>query len=128
MSLNRKKEILRAMRIILREYKNDEHTTSTTDCELCKLFLHKGESICSLCPMFAFVHENDNNTYSCMNRKCEPVDCSRSYTDNEYNAVIKFYEKAIKKIEKMSNDDLKKESAFEFLIAIDNKVAEKYDL
>jgi len=63
-----------------------------------------------------------------MNRRCEPVDCNKSYIDNEYNAVIEFYEKAIKKIEKMSNIDLKKESTFKFLIAIDDKVAEKYDL
>ena len=127
MSLNRKNEILKAMRTILQEYKNDEHSTSTTDCKLCKLFLYKSSPMCSLCPMFAFVHL-DNNTYCCMNRRCEPVDCNKSYIDNEYNAVIEFYEKAIKKIEKMSNIDLKKESTFKFLIAIDDKVAEKYDL
>jgi hypothetical protein len=78
--------------------------------------------------MDAFAHRNGCCGYSCMNRRCEPVDCSRSFEDDRWHAVIEFYENAIEQINSKTNDELKGELAFEFLIEIDERVANHYNL
>jgi hypothetical protein len=69
--------------------------------------------------------------FPCKNRKCEPVDClwESSYIGtNELEAVIEFYEEAIEKIKTMTNESLKKDNGFNFLVDIDKKIAKKYKI
>ena len=136
MSASKKVRILKAMRIILQEYKAKIHTTKIGDCGLCKLF-HLNDvrpHECLLCPMFVFYYY-EGWRFPCKNRKCEPVDClwESSYLGTKkLEAVIEFYEEIIKTIETMTNESLKKDNGkdngFKFLIDIDEKIAKKYKL
>jgi hypothetical protein len=129
MSINKKAKVLKAMHTILREYKEKTHNTTTDDCKLCVSFLKKTGKyyfgdihVCRLCPMFAF----GKNGFPCLIRKCAPIDCEGFYYTGELEAVIEFYELAIKKIESIDNAELIKKDGFKFLVNIDKKVAKKY--
>ena len=136
MSASKKVRVLKAMRTILQEYKEQTHTTKVGDCGLCKLF-HLNDvkpHECLLCPMFVFYYY-EGWRFPCKNRKCEPVDClwESSYLGTKkLEAVIEFYEEIIKTIETMTNESLKKDNGkdngFKFLIDIDEKIAKKYKL
>jgi hypothetical protein len=120
-----KSELLPAMQTILQEYKDKTHKAQNSTCSLCKLYVHNK---CCSCPMKVF---NDyENNFPCINRLCRPMSCY-PFTDNDNSnllAVIAFYEKAIAKVEKMTEEELNKENAFNFLIKIDEKVAKKYEI
>jgi hypothetical protein len=130
----KKIELLRAMKRILSEYKRNIHEANASSCPLCKLYnrdndiKHKGHE-CRLCPMHIF-HKPDPTGwgfYSCMSRRCKPVDCDDYTKDiNELKAVIKLYEDAIATVQKMTSKELNAPKAFYFLIKIDKLVAKEF--
>jgi hypothetical protein len=116
-------QLLPAMKTILQEYKDLTHRASTDHCKLCELYIY---NYCLSCPMKVF---GDDDYYPCMARKCEPLSCYSSLKDEpELKAVIEFYEKAIKRVKSMTEEELNKKDAFDFLIKIDKEVAEKYSI
>ena len=136
----KKSALLKAMKSILSEYKRNIHTASVTVCSLCKLYhrdnqnkndgISKGHE-CRLCPMHVFHRGNkyDFDFYSCMSRRCTPVDCDSMTKDtNELKAVIELYEQAIAKVESMTSEELNAPKAFSFLIKIDKLVAKEFCL
>lgn len=132
MSASKKVRVLKAMRTILQEYKAKIHTTKVGECGLCKLFhlFDVKPHECLLCPMFVF-YFYDGWACPCKNRKCEPVDCrwESSYLGTKkLEAVIEFYEEVIEKIKTMTNEEVKAEDGFKFLIDIDKKIAKKYKI
>jgi hypothetical protein len=126
----KKSELLPAMKKILQEYKNVSHKKRVTSCKLCKLY-YVCYGNCSICPMTVFNITGYSQFY-CTNRQCRPVDCEIFYhkgiTYPEIERVIKFYKKAIERVESMTEEQLNKENAFKFLIDIDKEVAEKYSI
>jgi hypothetical protein len=131
MQVIEKTQLLKAMKKILREYKKGTHNANVDICALCKLYNrgdyvgHKGHQ-CRLCPMHVF-YKRGNHPYSCMSRKCTPFDTDDyNKTDVEFKRVTKFYSKAIKVVETMSEEQLNAENAFKFFIKIDKDVFEKY--
>ncbi|MFA5207444.1 MAG: hypothetical protein WC428_02190 [Candidatus Paceibacterota bacterium] len=133
----KKTELLKAMKRVLKEYKNNIHIASVAICPLCLLYnkdddkRHIGHE-CRLCPMHVFhkSYEHGGDFYSCITRKCKPVNCEEDYTKdtNELKAVIDLYEEAINTVEGMTASQLNEPKAFMFLIKIDKLVAKKYCL
>ena len=130
--LIKKRELLKAMKQILSEYKETKHTTKLNECGLCKMFYQDVNDLfpqCTSCPMNVF--EGKLSPYPCKHRKCEPIDCfweSYFLGTKKLEAVIEFYEETIKETERMTNENLKKENGFKFLIDIDERIAKKYKL
>jgi hypothetical protein len=134
MATIKKLELLKAMKTILREYKKRIHHTRLDRCALC-VFYHKDNYFdshekheCILCPMFVFLKDNDS--YPCMERKCEPVNCwgYGSAEEDEIKKVIEFYTQAIAVVETMTYKELNEKKAFKFLVKIDRNIAKKYDI
>src|ERR1035437_2496053 len=124
-----KTELLQAMKKILKEYKNVKHSTTLSECSLCQLYyVRLSFNGCRSCPMNIFFE--DDNVFPCLNRRCAPVNCDYSTSINniKIKAVIEFYKKAIAKVAFMKNKELNEKDAFKFLIDIDNKAADKYEL
>ncbi len=128
----KKRELLKAMEQILREYKNTSHTTRLTECGLCKLYymevVVRAEQ-CKLCPMSVFGRAWSQ--YPCKNRKCEPVDCTWEISylgTKKLPVVIEFYEEAISVVKTMTSRQMNKKDAFKFLLNIDNWIAIKHKL
>ena len=127
-------KLISAMETILQEYKERNHSTFTDNCSLCHLY--REFFTCNIkCPMCIFLGLGGDYTHPCMNRRCEPVNCYNSLRsikiselNTKLNAVIEFYKKAIKKIKKMTDEELERKDAFNFLIKLDNKIADKYSL
>jgi len=123
MAIKSKKSILlEIMNQILHEYKSVNHHADITTCGLCREFMNREnyDESCINCPMHVF--EDYDNTYPCMARKSEPVDCRfLDPKDKDLKRVIKFYEKVIAKIESMSTQAVAR-SSFKFLIKIDDEV------
>ena len=74
--LIKKRELLKAMKQILSEYKETKHTTKLNECGLCKMFYQDVIDLfpqCTSCPMNVF--EGKLSPYPCKHRKCEPIDC-----------------------------------------------------
>ena len=131
MQVIEKTQLLKAMKKVMLEYKNGTHKASVDDCALCELYYkgedkkHRGHE-CRLCPMHIF-YRKGGHPYSCMSRKCTPFDTDDyNKTDVEFKRVTKFYSKAIKVVETMSEEQLNAENAFKFFIKIDKDVFEKY--
>jgi hypothetical protein len=128
----KKRELLKAMKQILLEYKKTQHTTKLTECGLCKMFYEDINDLfpqCTSCPMNVF--EGNFSPFPCKKRKCEPIDCNwESYYlgTKKLPAVIEFYEEVIEIVKTMTSRQMNKVDAFKFLIDIDNKVAKKYKL
>jgi hypothetical protein len=124
-----KTELLQAMKKILKEYKKLTHSTTLSECSLCQLYyVRLSSNGCASCPMNVFFV--DQHSLSCLNRRCAPINCdySTSINDIKIKAVIEFYVKAIAKVAFMKNKELNEKDAFKFLINIDNKAADKYEL
>jgi len=117
---SKKDIVLEIMKDILKEYKEVRHKTDRTKCGLCVKYINQFNVTCENCPMIVF---KGMHCYPCINRKCEPVNCSGLISpDNiDLQRVIKFYKQAIAKIESMSVDAVRK-SSFKFLIKIDKEV------
>jgi len=128
----KKRELLKAMKQILLEYKNTSHTTRLNECGLCKMFYQDADDLfpqCTACPMNVF--EGKLSPYPCKHRKCEPIDCKwESYYlgTKKIPAVIEFYEEVIKVVKTMTSRQMNKANAFKFLINIDINIAKKYKL
>ena len=131
--LIKKRELLKAMKQILSEYKETKHTTKLNECGLCKMFYQDVNDLfpqCTSCPMNVFEREQ-LSPYPCKHRKCEPIDCfweSYFLGTKKIPAVIEFYEEAIKVVKTLTSRQMNKKDAFKFLINIDNNVAKKYKL
>ena len=130
-----KATLLPAMQQILREYQEKTHTAWVFDCALCKLFkkvVSEPKNIdiisCTKCPMTVFKGIEPNHL--CLNRRCEPISCPVNTEEEiiKLKAVKKFYSLAIAKVKEMSNKELNADNVFNFLIDIDNEVAEKYQI
>ena len=128
-----KATLLKAMRTIHKEYKENKHRLGVTTCALCQLFHHEAEflsdSSCTLCPMTVFDAE-----VGCSDRRCSSLDCGGyHYNDEEYQiclkAVTEFYAEAIKVVRKMTDEQLNDGFfSFQFLKDIDERIADKYGL
>jgi len=134
----KKTGLLKAMERILKEYKKNDHIANVADCSLCMLYNRDNEDSisnslkgheCRLCPMYIFYRGNDN-WYPCMKRRCTPIDCDGSMTEdlNELKAVIRFYEEAIEIVKGMTVEQLNEPQAFVFLIKIDKLCAKEFCL
>lgn len=133
-----KAKLISAMEKILQEYKKQTHSTMMDNCSLCRLYRTSQYDCMTSCPMYVFWDLSDNCSHPCMNRRCEPMNCHPfdyeaknlkiSKLNTKLNAVQEFYKEAIKKIKKMSNEEIKADNAFDFLIKLDKKVANKYRL
>jgi hypothetical protein len=128
----KKTKLLKAMQTILQEYKEKRHEACVAKCKLCVLYytnyhqLPDNTHSCYKCPMIAFKVDDD---LACLHRRCEPVNCNFKITTlKKLRAVIKFYEKAIEKVELMTKEQLNEENAFKFLIDIDNEIADNYKI
>jgi hypothetical protein len=131
MQIIEKGKLLWAMKMILREYKKNEHKALIDHCGLCRLYNRYNKEYkkheCELCPMYVFYVTDC--TYPCMRRKCEPIDCYYATEDtNELKAVIELYKRAIKKVDSMTSEELNKRNAFKFLIKMDEEVAKEFCL
>lgn len=123
----KKSEVVKAMQAILAEYEQNVHQCNM-DCPLCQLYYHKYPN-CHRCPMNVFYSYDD--TMGCIFRRCEPMspeDTKGIKGKNKLEAVKEFYKKAITKVRAKTVAQLNEVDAFNFLIDIDNKVAEKYKL
>jgi hypothetical protein len=126
-----KDELLETMTTTLKEYEERTHTTTLTSCQLCVLY-HQTQS-CSSCPMYVFF-DSQGHIYPCMNRKCRPVACISDWhasvksNDIRLKAVIQFYKLAIKHVKTLTDDDFKGSNPFNFLVDIDNEIADKLTL
>jgi hypothetical protein len=132
MQMIEKGKLLSAMKMILREYKKNEHEAAVTRCKLCLLYNRYRKEYkkheCELCPMYVF-YDTDCIYYPCMKRYCEPIDCYYATEDtNDLKAVIEFYKRAIKKVDSMTSEELNKRNAFKFLIKMDEEVAKEFCL
>jgi hypothetical protein len=131
MNTYNKKELLKALRTILKEYRNETHERKKNKCALCLLYIYN-EYECDKCPMFVFDNslfdDTEEFTYPCMNRKCTPVDCSDApFAEEETKRVKEFYKATINKVVSMTTKELNAKRAFKFLVDIDNKISIKYD-
>ena len=127
-----KGELLSAMQTTLYEYEIGMHRIDITSCSLCCVYIDDHNYECNDCPMFVFT-KTSTYTYPCMKRKCVPVKCFRDLYSTKKELikllnVKEFYERAIKRVESMSEEELNVENAFEFLIEIDKEVFEKHKL
>ena len=131
--MTKKDQILKAMRIILMEYTERIHEANIDLCQLCVLFFtaedkymkEKNYHTCHKCPMFVF-HKNDDE-YSCMERKCKPINCREGQRPTKgLEKATEFYERVIAVVENMTNDEVCKPRTWKFLVEIDNEVYEKY--
>lgn len=127
MKTHKKTALLLAMQKVLADYRENKHRC-TMDCPICKLY-NASWLDCHECPMCIFNPKDDYNL-ACLKRRCIPVDCEDRVHNKQIKlpAVIEFYEKAIAKVETMTYAELNKAKAFQFLIDIDNEVADKYSL
>jgi hypothetical protein len=127
-----KSQLISAMETILQEYKDRNHSTMAYNCSLCSLYRHDWTGCDTKCPMFTFWDLGDDHDHPCMNRRCRPVNCYSgikiSKLNTKLNAVQEFYKKAIKKIKKMTDEEIERKDAFDFLIKLDNKIGDKYGL
>jgi len=122
---SKKSILLKILRQILNEYRENNHKARITDCALCTEYMVVINTYwdnCYGCPMVVF---NPAQTdYPCLSRKCAPVDCQYGVEKNkdiELKRVIRFYEKIIERIESMSTEAVRK-SSFKFMIKIDKEV------
>lgn len=124
-----KTALLKAMRQIRNEYKKETHCLSRDTCALCKLYLDKTDMTCNMCPMHVFWADGDAS-FSCMNRKCTPVECEEyGWLPEELLAVVEFYDRAINAVSSKSTKELNGPlQSFKFLREIDIQVAEKFGL
>lgn len=122
-----KRDLLAAMQNIRNEYLNNEHCVVVYRCHLCKLYFSHWH--CDDCPMNIFNPKN-KNVYSCMQRRCVPFDShDKVYKKKEKTAaVIEFYDKAIEVVKTKTTAQLNRKNAFQFLVDIDNEVADKHGL
>ena len=122
-----KSEILRAMRRILKEYRNETHSSRVVDCSLCKLYGADRKPDCQNCLMNIFT---DVGNYGCVDRYCKPIPCldvKLSKVSIELDAVIMFYERSIAHIESLSEAQVRRTN-FSFLKKIDEQVAIEHGL
>jgi hypothetical protein len=123
MNTYRKLELLKALKTVLKEYKDETHRTKKDKCSLCQLYI-VSDYECDRCPMFLF-GDSYEHMYPCMNRKCRPVDCEAIFPmwfKEDLEKVIEFYEAIIKKVASMTTKELNAEGAFKFLVDIDDKI------
>lgn len=130
--MTKKDQILKAMQIILMEYKERIHQGSIATCQLCMLFYTdedkymkaKNYHTCHKCPMFVF-HKDDE--LSCLERKCKPISCHNGQRDTKgLKKAIEFYERVIAVVKNLNNDEVCKPRAWKFMIEIDEEVSAKY--
>ncbi len=124
-----KTDLLAAMKNVLQEYRERQHTLKKSDCALCKLYYNvKDFETCEPCPMNIFPSDFlEHNLVGCLDRKCRPVNCREiDYDSPKLKAVIEFYEQAILKVEDMKERIMNKKDAFKFLIDIDKEIAIKH--
>ena len=126
-----KKRLLKAMRVVVREYKTMEHDANVDNCSLCKLYMNYAsleadlsrnpKKNCKNCPMFVF-YDGNTEYFPCSNRMCEPID-TRNVTNDDVrvNAVILFYQYAIKVVKTKTTAELNEKGAFKFLKKLDDK-------
>lgn len=135
-----KKELLKALKTILKEYENKEHTLDKTKCSLCNIYLRGADQCdCDLCPMHVFPRDR-KIFYPCTNRKCTPInsgtlgvlihltEIDTKRFEIKLQRVIAFYKAIIKKVSKITEKELNADGAFAFLVDIDNNVSKKYPL
>jgi hypothetical protein len=124
-----KAEVLKAIEKIKTEYDNNTHTLGMTKCALCKLYGFKftyprnSEDGCNICLMRVF---KGKDCYSCMNRKCTPIDCEEQYYKNsrELISVRKFYAVLLEKVQAMTEEEVLEDN-WKFLLALDKDIAEE---
>ena len=125
-----KSELLKLMKVTLKEYEENEHNLDRKKCSLCNTYLidkHDwGPENCGSCPMGVF-DGLGRSSVPCMNRKCYPIECEDHYSKDELDAVIEFYKQAIKVVKTMTAEQVQKEDAFKFLIEIDKEVFKQFD-
>jgi len=119
------KRLLQGIKKIHREYKYIRHNLDVDECPLCLMYMDKcrWENDCSACPMNVF---KGKQRYSCMNRQCRPINCTE--TDKRYYLplLVDFYERFIKKVEGMTDEQLQAKNAWKFLKALDKRVYNKH--
>jgi hypothetical protein len=129
MKTDNRTRMLRAMKGILKEYREERHAVSGFSCKLCKLYGNYGQpDSCTGCPMKVF----GNTSFPCTNRKCQPVDC-RKDNDTIYvktvlklERVVEFYTQAIAYVETLTDEQTQNIESFKPLIDIDKAVGNKY--
>jgi hypothetical protein len=123
---NQKVRLLSAMHKTLQEYREKKHSTNLGSCRLCWIY-RRGYYSCTDCPMSVF--KDNVGQFPCMNRRCIPVNCyDGAYKKNiKLQAVQEFYEKAIPIVQEMTDEQLDGKK-FQFLLDIDDEVADKYGL
>lgn len=124
----KKSPLVKAMKQVLKEYREETHTLEMRDCAMCKLYRDIFGYTCGNCPMAKVFHR-------CGSRWCAPVRCNVHHSTKnsrvhkqKLQAVQEFYIKAIARVRRMTVSELNAYGAFEFLKDIDMKVAEKYFL
>ncbi len=125
-----KADLLIAMEKTLQEYKDKKHFINVSDCFLCHIFHEykywndkSGLHTCQDCPMYIF---KLHHIYPCMDRRCEPIDCLGEKSLLKLRVVKEYYKRIIAKVNEISEEDLNKENAFQFLMDIDNEIADKH--
>jgi hypothetical protein len=122
----KKAPLIRALKAIARAYNNNSHKLDTNTCPLCLLYRVDIAGDCTICPMrLAFK--------ACGRRQCSPVEClshGRKIRNvrhmDKLEVVREFYNKTIKRVNKMTVGELNKHHAWDFLIELDRKIAEEY--
>lgn len=124
------KTLLQGIKKIHREYKKNEHTLDINVCPLCRMFTNDGPYAdnCKNCPMQVFKGEHN---YPCMNRKCRPVNCQGYFLDIKMRDKflpldIDFYERFIRKVETLTDEQIQAPNAWKFLKGIDTRVYNKH--
>jgi hypothetical protein len=127
-----KEILLNALVTIRAEYIAKTHQTLIDCCALCKIYNKNNHCIdCGCCPMTVF---KGYANYPCMNRQCEPIDVykyqnptprQRKYYDNKLAAVVEFYNRLIKKVKKMSEEEILS-TDWQSINIIDKNVGKKF--